>query len=100
MHPLNAFGPPQGVGEAIERVANDAIDSLDASIRQSLGHEICSSLAHWQVSTIAQENGPAQPKRSAGSVGARPAMMSLADDGRKKAVTRGAARTGGRGAAA
>src|ERR1700733_8289361 len=50
MHPFNGLAAPQGVGEAVERVADNAVDSLDAGIRQRLGHEIRSSLAHRRSS--------------------------------------------------
>ena len=45
MHPFNGLAAPQGVGEAVERVADNAVDSLDAGIRQRFSREIRSGLA-------------------------------------------------------
>jgi hypothetical protein len=47
VYPLDRLEPPQGIGEAVERVAHDAINALDADLRQPLRHVFRSRCSHW-----------------------------------------------------
>jgi hypothetical protein len=46
MQPLNAAMAPQRIGEAIEAVANDSIDSPDTGGGESFDHLVCNSACH------------------------------------------------------
>jgi hypothetical protein len=46
MQPLNAAMAPQCIGEAIEAVAHDSIDTLDTSSGERFDHLVCNSACH------------------------------------------------------
>ncbi len=46
MQPLNAAVAPQGIGEAIEAVAHDSIDTLDTRGGEGFDHLVCNSACH------------------------------------------------------
>jgi hypothetical protein len=57
MDPLNFFLPAQGVGEAVQRVADHAIDATNADGMESLGHQLRNGLCHSICSCSHMENG-------------------------------------------
>src|SRR5882762_8098143 len=46
MQPLNAAMAPQRIGEAIEAVAHDSIDTLDTGGGEGFDHLVCNSACH------------------------------------------------------
>jgi len=46
MQPLNAAMAAQGIGEAIEAVAHDSIDTLDTGGGEGFDHLVCNSARH------------------------------------------------------
>jgi hypothetical protein len=52
MHPVDLLHPAQRVGEAVQRIANDAIDALHAGLRQRFGHEVGSGTSHVSLSLV------------------------------------------------
>jgi hypothetical protein len=44
--PTDRFSPPHHVGEAIERVADDAINALDAGLLKDFDKKFCDRPAH------------------------------------------------------
>ncbi len=50
MHPVDAADPPQRIGEAVQGVADDTIDALDAGLLQRLRHVVGNDPGHRVVS--------------------------------------------------
>jgi hypothetical protein len=48
MDPLDGSLTAQRVGKSVERIADDAIDALDAGFSQSLRHKVC-RCAHFGI---------------------------------------------------
>ena len=50
--PVNRLSPSQSVGKAVERVADDPINSLHAGLLKRIDEKLCRSLAHYLKSSI------------------------------------------------
>jgi len=50
VNPLDGVQRPQGIGEAVQRVATDAINALDARLGEGLRHEVrCGPCSCWKL---------------------------------------------------
>lgn len=49
VNPVDASQPPKRIGEAVQRIADDAVDSFHAGLLQRLGQILRSSFAHMSL---------------------------------------------------